>query len=145
MLLSQKEPLRHTLVVDGLDDLNVRVIRSTSGTIRIPELGIDVEPGFASESYISNVEGVLERIRTIVEFATNAARRAGDIQKTERGLAILEKLDNVLVGYGSLTLVLEDPFGNSAMISEDVVVTPLTPEELESLKTGMIVLDRSCL
>ena len=73
ILLSQKEPVRYTLTISSLEDLDVRVIRSSSGTIRVPELGIDVEPGPASEAYVSNVEGVLTRIRDIVEFAARSA------------------------------------------------------------------------
>jgi len=53
ILLTQKEASRYTLEVAAIEDLDARVIRSSSGTIRVPELGIDIEPGYASESYIS--------------------------------------------------------------------------------------------
>ena len=73
-------------------DLDARVIRSSSGTLRIPELGVDIEPGFASESYISNVEGVLDRVEGVVEFATRSAREAGSQEATEKGEEILENI-----------------------------------------------------
>ena len=141
ILLSQKEPMRHTLTVSSLDDLNARVIRSSSGTIRVPELGVAVEPGPASEGYVSNIEGVLTRIRGIVEFATRSACEAGDLEGTEHGNQILENMNMALRGQFNLTIIIEDPLGNSAIDSQNAIRSALTEEELAGLKTGMILLD----
>ncbi|OPY50346.1 MAG: ZPR1 zinc-finger domain protein [Methanosaeta sp. PtaU1.Bin060] len=141
ILLSQKEPVRYALQVTEPGDLDARVVRSSSGTIRIPDLGIDVEPGPASESYISNVEGVLARITEIVAFATRSAREAGDEERTSRGEDILEKIRKTLCGQFSLTIMIEDPLGNSAIASDKAVRSSLTDEEIADLKTGMIILD----
>jgi zinc finger protein len=143
ILLGQKEPARHTLKVSSPEDLDARVIRSSSGTIRVAELGIDVEPGPASEAYVSNVEGVLNRIRDMVEFATRSAQEAGDLERTERGRQILENMKMVSKGQFNLTVIIEDPLGNSAIVSEKAVRSALTEEEIAGLKTGMILLDMS--
>jgi zinc finger protein len=141
ILLNQGEPVRYTITIEDVEDLNARVIRSTSGTIRLPELGIDVEPGPASDAYISNVEGVLQKVRGIVAFATKSALDAGVEENARRGKCILERIEQAMNGVGPLTIVLEDPLGNSAIVSEKAVSTKLTPEECEDLKTGMIILD----
>ena len=141
ILLSQGEPVRYAITIEEPADLNARVIRSTSGTIRIPELGIDVEPGPASEAYISNVEGVLQKIRDIVVFATKSAMDAGAEENVRRGEYILERICRAMEGEGPLTVILEDPLGNSAIVSEKAVSTKLTPEECEDLETGMVILD----
>lgn len=141
ILLSQKEPARYTLEVRDLDDLDARVIRSSSGTIRVPELGVDIEPGSASESYISNVEGVLDRIKGVVIFATNSARGAGELDKASRGEQILEHIEMARQGQFKLTFMIEDPLGNSAIASEKAIKSSLTDEEIVNLKTGMILLD----
>jgi zinc finger protein len=141
LLLSQKEPARYTLEVTEPGDLDARVIRSSSGTIRVPELGVSVEPGEASESYISNVEGVLARITEIVDFATRAARQAGDMEKARRGEEILENIRLVLKGQFKLTFTIEDPLGNSAIASEKAVRAPLRAEEIADLSCGMVILD----
>ncbi len=141
ILLNQGEPVRYTITIEELEDLNARVIRSTSGTIRLPELGIGVEPGPASEAYISNVEGVLQKVKGIVAFATKSARDAGVEENARRGECILERIEQAMNGVGPLTIILEDPLGNSAIVSEKAVSTILTPEECEDLKTGMIILD----
>ncbi|MDF0590832.1 ZPR1 zinc finger domain-containing protein [Candidatus Methanocrinis natronophilus] len=143
ILLSQGEPARYSITIEDANDLNARVIRSTSGTIRLPELGVDVEPGPASEAYISNLEGVLQRVRDIVLFATRSARNAGVEENARRGELILERIERAMEGTGPLTVILEDPLGNSAIVSEKAVTTKLTPEECDGLETGMIILDSS--
>jgi zinc finger protein len=142
LLLSQKEPARYTLEVTEIGDLNARVIRSSSGTVRVPELGVTVEPGEASESYISNVEGVLGRITEIVEFATRVARAAGDLERARRGEEILENIRLALMGRFKLTFTIEDPLGNSAIASDKAVRAPLKDEEIAELSWGMVILDR---
>ena len=141
ILLTQKEPLRYTMEVTEIDDLDARVIRSCSGTVRVPELGVDIEPGPASESYVSNIEGVLDRIRDIVMFATNSARNAGSIESTQRGEEILNSLELAKDGNFKLTVIIEDPLGNSAIASNKAIKSSLTDEEIANLKTGMVVLD----
>ncbi|NYT01456.1 MAG: ZPR1 zinc finger domain-containing protein [Methanosarcinales archaeon] len=141
MLLGQSEPKRHTLEVESLEDLNARVIRSSSGTIRVPEMGVAVEPGYASESYVSNVEGVLVKIRDVVQFATRSARQACDQERTSRGEDILAHLAEAMEGRYPFTFILEDPLGNSAVVSERVAVEPLSQEEIDGLKTGMVILN----
>ena len=143
ILLSQKDPVRYAMPVSDLADLDARVIRSSRGTLRIPELGVDIEPGFASESYISNVEGVLERIEGVVQFATRSAREAGSQEATEKGEDILEKIALAREGRFAFTLILEDPLGNSAIDCQKAVKSPLTAEDAAALKTGMIIVDVS--
>jgi zinc finger protein len=57
--LEGKPPRRYILKCKDLGDLNARIIKSSNSTIHIPELEIDINPGPASEGYITNVEGVL--------------------------------------------------------------------------------------
>ena len=141
LILAQRDPVRYELRLECMEDLNSRVVRSTSGTIRIPELGIAVEPGSVSESYITNVEGVLDRILNVVMTATNWS--VEEPEKYSLGLDIQQALRDAMDGKKELTLIIEDPLGNSAIISEKAKCRQLTPEEAEHLKTGMIVFDTS--
>ena len=141
LILAQRDPVRYELKLECMGDLNSRVVRSTSGTIRIPELGIDVEPGSVSESYITNVEGVLDRILNVVMTATSWS--VEEPEKYSLGLDIQQALRDAMDGKKELTLIIEDPLGNSAIISEKAKCRQLTPEEAEHLKTGMIVFDTS--
>ncbi|MCG7848012.1 MAG: ZPR1 zinc finger domain-containing protein [ANME-2 cluster archaeon] len=143
MVLSQREPVKYTLRVESLADLDARVVRSTSGTIRIPELGINIEPGSTSESYISNVEGVLCRIEDVLGMVSRWQDEPP--QTTDRAHEVLNALDKVKRGELDITIIIEDPLGNSAIISERASRQELSPEEADKLKTGMIVLEKDDL
>lgn len=139
MILTQKTPVRYEITIEDVSDLNARVIRSTSGTIRIPELGIDVEPGSVSDSYVTNIEGVLERIKSVVVTATSWS--SNDPEKYAIGMELQKKLDEASRGDRKLTIVIEDPLGNSAIISDKAISRTLSPDEAGKLKSGMIIFD----
>ena len=139
MILSSKEPMRYEMLVETSEDLSTRVIRSTSGTIRIPEMGIVIEPGTVSESYITNIEGVLQRVQSVLFTASRWAQE--DEEKFSRSQELLCMLEEVFDGKKKITLIIEDPLGNSAIISEKAIATKLSKEEAEKLNTGMIVFD----
>ena len=139
MILGQKEPTRLTLKADGPDDLSIRVIRAPSGTIRIPELGFLAEPTPLSESFVSNVEGVLDRAKdvllTALEFHGDEPAK---VELLEHYLATYERC---ISGQQPFQIVIDDPFGNSAILSDKVERRALSKEEAEALKTGMVILD----
>lgn len=141
VLTDTKEPTRHKYTVDHADDMMVRVVRSSSGTIRVPELGIDIEPGVASDAFITNVEGILVRVEKVLHQLYNDAED-GEMQ------ARVEALQQTLLAMRDgkaqpVTLVLEDPFGNSGILHDDAVVETLSEEEAAKLKTGTFVFDQS--
>lgn len=131
--------MRYEMLVETPEDLSTRVIRSTSGTIRIPEMGIVVEPGTVSESYITNIEGVLQRVQSVLLTASRWVQE--DEEKFSRSQELLCMLEEVFDGKKKITLIVEDPLGNSAIISEKAIATKLSKEEAEKLNTGMIVFD----
>lgn len=137
LILTQREPVRYELTVKNPEDINARVVRSTSGTIRIPELGVDIEPGPASEAFISNIEGVLCRVRDMLETIVGWNEEG----KKERALELLDMIEKIIAGEAEVTVIIEDPMGNSAIISDNAVSRELTMEEVSCLKTGMIVFE----
>ncbi|MFW9812451.1 MAG: ZPR1 zinc finger domain-containing protein [Candidatus Thorarchaeota archaeon] len=136
-----RKPARFTLRIDDESLLRARVVRSGSGTFRLPEFGIDVEPGPAAESFISNVEGVLTRVRSVVETAINFAENANEKIK---GAEILSNIDRALNGDFSFTLIMEDPVGVSGIIMDDmskIKYEELSREEAASLKGAPFWID----
>ncbi len=113
-LLKDADPVRYEMPVTTISDLDVRVVRSMSGAIEIPELGVRIDPGPACEGFVTNVEGVLARIERIVKGTLCWAE--GD--ERERAGQILADIANVRAGSHPITLVLQDPRGNSAIISD---------------------------
>lgn len=139
MILSSREPMRYELSVESKEDLDARVIRSTSGTIRIPEMGVTIEPGTVSDSYITNIEGVLQRVQNVLMTTSKWVQE--DEVKFARSQELLSMLNEVVEGKKKITVIIEDPLGNSAIISKKAVATKLSKEETEKLNTGMIVFD----
>ncbi|RLI80504.1 hypothetical protein DRP05_00600 [Archaeoglobales archaeon] len=133
-----KDPVRFKIKINS-GNLFTKVIRSTSGTIRIPEIGVDVEPGPASQAFITNLEGILDRIAGIVESAKRW--NAEDDEKVERCNWILDRIRKTIEGEDELTLILEDPFGNSLIISDKAFKEKMSEEEASTLKTGMTVFE----
>ena len=137
----QRKPARFTLYVDKPALLRARVVRSSSGTLRLPEFGIDVEPGPAAESFITNVEGVLQRTMSVVETAISFAEKPAEKAK---GAEILSQMNRAVEGEFAFSLVIEDPAGVSGIILDDmsqVKYEELSIEEASHLKGAPFWLD----
>lgn len=135
--LESKGALKYEADIRTSEDLNLRVVRSNSGTVSIPELGVEIEPGLASESFISNAEGVLDRVEEVVGTLMSGA----ELDVHEKCVSLLEKLRKMKDAELPFHLVVEDPFGNSAILGEGVKVTALDEEEASRLKKGEVTLD----
>ena len=142
MLNQLNEPLRYSFTITREEDMSVKVVRSASCTVSVPELGLKVEPGVASEGYISNVEGVLQRFRGVVGQAMRFAKGTEDEEKsTTQGEIILAGIEEVIAGKRSVSLVIEDPFGNSAIISEKATKESIPEDEASELESGFNVFE----
>ncbi len=113
-VLDKNDPIKATFKVESEDDLNVRVIKSSFAKITIPRVG-SIEPGEASNGYITTIEGVINRIKTQIEKIRDLSE---DNTEKKKAKNLLKKLTKVLMGHEELTIKLEDPTGNSAIISE---------------------------
>ena len=139
LCLELGEPRRYEFVVEGPEDLKVRVVRSSSATIRIPELGVLIEPGPASEGFISNVEGILDRVEAVVAMMGRFAETPEEKAKASEALA---RIWEAREGRLRFTLIIEDPLGNSLIAPPDksrLKVRRLTEEELKHLKSGPLI------
>ena len=120
--IEKKEPVKYTFTVKDKKDLNVRVVKGSEATVKIPELRMSVEPGVNSIAYISNVEGVLRRFKKIIEYQRDSAED-DSVKKNAKNL--LKKLWKVENGEMEIRVMIEDPSGNSAIISDKAEVTKL--------------------
>lgn len=125
LISSENTAAVHEFVISGIEDLDVRVIKSSSATIKIPELGIKIEPVSSGESLISNIEGIIKRIENVVE---QAGRFNGNSGKNNLVREFLDSLDLVKNGKLTVTVVISDPLGNSAIISNKVKKHNLPPD-----------------
>ena len=130
--LEQNEPAKYVLEINK-STLSVRVVRSQSATVIIPEIGVKVEPGPKSEGYVTNVEGVLTRFESAVKKALNLF---DDEESQINGKKALDSIQELINGNGTATLIILDPFGQSNVVSEKVEILEIPEEELRELKTG---------
>ncbi len=121
------EPKKYSLVVDSPEKMRTRIIRSSSSTIRIKELGVEIEPGPLSEGYVSNLEGLLNRIQSVLKA----------MPESENAETVGEEISAAKNGKKKFTVELLDPFGNSVLLGKDVKEKKLSEKEIESLKTGI--------
>ncbi|OYT59873.1 hypothetical protein B6U71_01940 [Euryarchaeota archaeon ex4484_178] len=136
MMLEVHEPMEYKVKIKEEKDLYIKVVRSTSGTLMIPEIDAKLEPGPLSEAFITNVEGVLNRfVDILVQLMHDTPEKKDDV------LEILRKIGYIKHGRMEATLIIQDPLGNSAIISEKTEKRKLTEEEVKNLKLGEFVID----
>lgn len=121
--MEQKEPCKCEFALEKpKEDLNVRVVKSSQATIKIPQLKMSVEPGIASNGFVTNIEGILGRFKKILEDERDLAEDEAVRKKAKN---LLKRLWRAECGDESLKIIIEDPSGNSAIISPKTVVSKL--------------------
>ncbi len=118
----QKEPTRYTIEINSEKDMNIRVVKSAAASVKIPQLKMSVEPGVASAGFVSNIEGILDRFKKVIEEERNATE---DDEVKENAKKLLKKIWKVKLGDLPVKLIIEDKTGNSAIIAEKAKVEKL--------------------
>ncbi len=133
-----KKPSLWSLVIDNLELMTTRVVRSSSCTVRIVELGLEVEPGDNATGYISNVEGVLNRFSDAIAMIQRSAIRDGEEgkEKVESCQELIDRISKIKNGDEPVELLLLDPNGHSQILHESATSTDLSEEEIAALATG---------
>ena len=137
--LEQNDPAKYILPINK-DTLSTRVVRAQSATVSIPEVGVKVEPGPKSEGYVTNVEGIITRFKD----ATHKALNLFCEEESQRNAKItLEKIEGLIAGNSEATLIIEDPFGQSNIVHDNVEILPIPEDELKELKTGFTFIENN--
>ena len=117
----QKEPVKQTIEISSEDDMKIRVVKSSQATVKIPHITI-ITPGPASNGYITNIEGILRRVKHQIEIVADDAEDKDEKKKARK---LLKKLNKVMWGDEKLKITIEDPSGNSAIISDKTQTSKL--------------------
>lgn len=115
--LERHEPARYTFEITSEEDMKVRVVKSSEATVKIPHI-TTITPGPASNGYITNIEGILSRVKKEVEVLRDTAEEDEDRKKAKN---MLKKIINIMWGRQPQKIIIEDPSGNSAIISDKAV------------------------
>lgn len=112
--VEEKDPCKYTFEITSEDDMGVRVVKSSSAVIKLPYLG-SMEPGEASNGYVTNVEGILNRMKKQAEKIRDSAKDKSVRKKAKKRV---KKLTDVMWGKREQKMVIEDKTGNSAIVSD---------------------------
>ncbi|MFH1256426.1 MAG: ZPR1 zinc finger domain-containing protein [Candidatus Diapherotrites archaeon] len=138
MSVELRGPMLFSKKISGPKDIYAKIVRNSSATVEVPELGVKIFPGPKAEGFISNVEGLLERIENAV----------GIIARSEKGAKkknAEKKLAEILMakeGKKKITVKLLDPFGASAIIGGKVTKKKLSKKEAGKLKKNILVFEK---
>ncbi len=127
-----------SLCIDNMSKLSTRIVRSSSCTVCIPELDLEVNPGSSNAGYVTNTEGILVRFTEVVEMIARDLQADGDDEVLRRCDELLASIAAVKNGNFDhpLHIVLLDPRGRSQILHENALPRELTADELESLPVG---------
>lgn len=117
-----RDPCRYTIEINSEKDLNIRVVKSSEATVKIPTLRMSMEPGPDSIGFITNIEGLIDRFVKVIEEQRDLSED-DDVKKSAKNL--LKKIRKVKFGDIPCKIVIEDPSGNSAIISDKAQVEKL--------------------
>jgi zinc finger protein len=115
------KPTKVTFDVTCEDDLKVRVVKSAEATVKIPRI-TTIESGPASNGYVTNIEGIFNRVKNQIESIRD---NSDDDEERKKAKNLLKKIRKIMWGEEQIKITIEDPSGNSAIISEKAVVTKL--------------------
>lgn len=142
--LTEQQPIALTAKISSVEDLKIRVIKSGTATVKIREFKASITPGPYGEGYISNVEGILDRVEDALTFMLASAKG----RRLAKGEKMLKRIRAAKDTRPNFTLVIKDPFGNSAIASPNarkVRKRRLTRRELLAVKYGQFALERGTL
>ncbi len=120
----RKEPCKFTFEISEEKDMKVRVVKSSEATVKIPHI-TTITPGPASQGFVTNIEGILNRVKHEVESARDNAEDQSDRKKAKN---MLKKLTRIMWGQDKQKIILEDPSGNSAIISDKAEKSSFKPK-----------------
>jgi len=109
-----KGRIKQELIINSEEDLKIRVIKSSNATVKVQYVGT-IEPGEVANGYVTNVEGILNRLKKQVEAIRDNSDDDKDKKKAKN---ILKKMTRIMWGQEPCKLTIDDPTGNSAIISD---------------------------
>ncbi|MFT4304357.1 MAG: ZPR1 zinc finger domain-containing protein [Candidatus Woesearchaeota archaeon] len=115
------KPTKITFTIESEEDMKIRVVKSSEATVKLPRI-TSIEPGPTSNGYVTNIEGILNRVKTTLENVRDNAEENDERKKAKN---LLKKLRKIMWGEEKLQITIEDPSGNSGIVSDKAVVSKL--------------------
>jgi zinc finger protein len=112
--LEDHGPSELVVMVSRPEDLKTVVARSNTASIEIPELELRLDPAGQSQSFITDIEGILMRFQEALE----RIETLGNSGKKNQYERIRRKIELAREGKSSFTVIIQDPQGNSSIVRD---------------------------
>lgn len=123
--VERNEPSKYTFEISSAQDMKVRVVKSSEATVKIPHI-TTITPCPASNGYITNIEAIFDRVKKQIEVARNSAEEQEDRKKAKN---LLKKITKIMWGRQNQKIIIEDPSGNSAILSDKAMKEEIKGKE----------------
>ena len=117
----QKDPVKYEFEISSEEDMKVRVVKSSGATVKLPHIAT-ISPGASSQGFVTNIEGILNRIKHQIEVAKEMEEDEEDRKKAKN---LLKKITRIQWGQEKQKIIIEDPTGNSTIISDKSIKSSL--------------------
>ncbi|MHA2249713.1 MAG: ZPR1 zinc finger domain-containing protein [Candidatus Kariarchaeaceae archaeon] len=119
--LNSKGHTQYSYRVEAESDDTTKIVRAKGGKVSIPELGVIIDPVNEPQTWIRNIEGVLQDIESKVWIMINNPETKQMKELAEERLRLLESMKLYKTPF---TIIIEDKRGNS-------IILPANEEKLE--------------
>jgi len=130
----QKKPKIFYVKINTTKDLETKIVKSSTAFIEVPELGLSLLPTPSSQGYITNIEGLLEKVQDSLESIAFLEDSKEQREKISEQIKKIEKARNAELKF---KVIVEDAFGNSALIGKKAKSKPLSKKRIEELRKLM--------
>ena len=119
--MEHKEPVKYEFDITSEEDMKVRVVKSAEATVKLPHIA-SITPGPAAQGYVTNIEGILSRVKYQIEAAKEMEEDEEDKNKAKN---LLKKITRITWGQEKQKIIIDDPSGNSSIISDKAIKSAL--------------------
>ncbi|XP_031832131.1 zinc finger protein Zpr1 [Nomia melanderi] len=100
------------VTVTGRDDFSRDLLKSETCYMQVPELELEIGPASLGGRF-TTVEGILVAVKEQLSTSTAITGDSTDSETVAKMETFISHLDEVLAGKRKITLILDDPAGNS--------------------------------
>jgi len=108
----ESQGVRIEVTVTGKEDFSRDVLKSETCNLEIPELELEAGPAVLGGRF-TTIEGIITAMKEQLCSCTAITGDSSDMETAERMKAFITQLKDILDGKRKVTLVLDDPAGNS--------------------------------
>jgi len=116
-------PCKITITTNSEKDMKIKIIKSSNAKVKIPQFKLSMESGVDGDGFICGLEELLDKFKKIIEAERDTENDDDPAKKNAKNL--LKKIWKAKLGDIPLKIIIEDPSGNSAVISDKAIIEKL--------------------